>query len=74
MRALALALWGAVLLGSTLSGRLDLLLSGIFHPLVGLSGVALLVLAGLVLKPTATWARVPVGPGPRRSPRGCPGG
>lgn len=50
IRALALALWGAVLLGSSLSGRLDLLLSAIFHPLVALSGMALLVLAGLVLK------------------------
>ena len=47
MRALALALWGALLLVSTMSGRLDLLLSGAFHPLVGLSGGALLVLAGL---------------------------
>ncbi|MEN9860547.1 MAG: hypothetical protein RLZZ515_1029 [Cyanobacteriota bacterium] len=45
IRPLALALWGAVLLWSTLSGRLDLLLRGVFHPLVGLSGVALLALA-----------------------------
>lgn len=50
MRALALALWGAVLLGSSLSGRLDLLLNGVFHPLVALSGIALLLLAGLMLK------------------------
>ena len=50
MRAFALGLWGAVLLQSSLSGRLDLLLSGVFHPLVGLSGVALLVLAGLLLR------------------------
>jgi uncharacterized repeat protein (TIGR03943 family) len=49
MRAFALGLWGAVLLQSSLSGRLDLLLSGIFHPLVALSGVALLLLAGLLL-------------------------
>ena len=42
MRGLALALWGAVLLGSSLSGRLELLLRGVFHPLVGFSGVLLL--------------------------------
>jgi uncharacterized repeat protein (TIGR03943 family) len=47
IRALALALWGALLLVSTVSGRLDLLLSGAFHPLVGLSGGVLLGLAGL---------------------------
>ena len=45
IRPLALALWGAVLLWSTLSGRLELLLRGVFHPLVGLSGVVLLGLA-----------------------------
>jgi len=49
MPAFALGLWGAVLLQSSLSGRLDLLLSGVFHPLVALSGVALLLLAGLLL-------------------------
>jgi uncharacterized repeat protein (TIGR03943 family) len=49
MRSLALALWGLVLLVSSLSGRLDLLLSGAFHPLVGFSGVLLLVLAALQL-------------------------
>lgn len=50
MRAFALGLWGAVLLQSSLSGRLDLLLSSVFHPLVALSGVALLLLAGLLLR------------------------
>lgn len=45
IRPLALGLWGLVLLWSSLSGRLELLLRGVFHPLVGLSGVALLVLA-----------------------------
>jgi uncharacterized repeat protein (TIGR03943 family) len=45
MRPLALALWGAVLLVSTLSGRLELLLRGVFHPLVGISGVVLLTMA-----------------------------
>ena len=44
MRGLALVLWGAVLLGSSLSGRLELLLRGVFHPLVGFSGVLLLAL------------------------------
>ena len=50
MSALCLALWGIVLLGSSLSGRLDLLLRGVFHPLVGFSGVVLLVLSPLVRK------------------------
>ncbi|MEN9541995.1 MAG: hypothetical protein RLZZ459_2086 [Cyanobacteriota bacterium] len=45
IRPLALALWGSVLLWSGLSGRLDLLLRGLFHPLVGISGVVLLALA-----------------------------
>lgn len=45
IRPLALALWGSVLLWSSLSGRLDLLLRGVFHPLVGVSGVLLLALA-----------------------------
>jgi uncharacterized repeat protein (TIGR03943 family) len=45
IRPLALALWGAVLLVSTLTGRLELLLRGVFHPLVGLSGAALLAIA-----------------------------
>lgn len=49
MRSSLLALWGLVLLVSSLSGRLDLLLRGVFHPLVGLSGAVLLVLAALQL-------------------------
>jgi len=57
MRAFALGLWGAVLLQSSLSGRLDLLLSGVFHPLVALSGVALLLLAGLLLAELALRGR-----------------
>jgi uncharacterized repeat protein (TIGR03943 family) len=44
IRGLTLALWGAVLLGSSLSGRLELLLRGLFHPLVAASGVVLLAL------------------------------
>jgi uncharacterized repeat protein (TIGR03943 family) len=50
----ALALWGVVLLQSSLSGRLDLLLRGMFHPLVALSGVLLLLLAALQL-PRGGW-------------------
>ena len=38
MRPIALGLWGLVLVVSTLSGRLELLLSGPFHPLVGSAG------------------------------------
>lgn len=45
IRPLALGLWGLVLLWSSLSGRLELLLRGAFHPLVGLSGAVLLALA-----------------------------
>ncbi|MFM7312060.1 MAG: TIGR03943 family putative permease subunit [Cyanobium sp.] len=59
-RALLLALWGAVLLQSSLSGRLDLLLRGMFHPLVGLSGVLLLMLATVQL---VTGRRQRPGPG-----------
>ena len=43
-------LWGWVLLWSTLSGRLDLLLNAAFHPVVGIAGVVLLVLAVLQLR------------------------
>jgi uncharacterized repeat protein (TIGR03943 family) len=43
-----------VLLQSSLSGRLDLLLRGVFHPLVALSGVLLLLLAALQL-PRGGW-------------------
>ena len=45
IRALALALWGTVLLQSYASGRLDLLLRGLFHPLVACSGLVLVALA-----------------------------
>lgn len=45
IRPFSLGLWGTVLLWSSLSGRLELLLRGAFHPLVGLSGVMLLTLA-----------------------------
>ena len=66
MRAFVLGLWGAVLLQSSLSGRLDLLLSGVFHPLVALSGVALLLLAGLLLAEPALRGRE--SPVPSRRP------
>lgn len=45
-----LVLWGLVLLLSSLSGRLDLLLHGAFHALVGGAGVALIVLALALLR------------------------
>lgn len=48
IRSLLLLLWGWIVLWSVHSGRLDLLLRGVFHSLVGASGVAL-VLAGVVL-------------------------
>jgi uncharacterized repeat protein (TIGR03943 family) len=62
MRAVALALWGAVLLVSSLSGRLDLLLRSAFHPLVTASGVLLLAwalqqgLQGTSPRPRLPWA------------------
>ena len=48
-RALALALWAAVLLRSSVDGRLDLLLRSAFHPLVAAAGVLLFALAILQL-------------------------
>ena len=45
IRALALALWAAVLLRSAADGRLDLLLRAAFHPLVWLAGLGLLAAA-----------------------------
>ncbi|MCP9825545.1 TIGR03943 family putative permease subunit [Synechococcus sp. EJ6-Ellesmere] len=47
LKALALALWGVALLQSALSGRLDLLLRAVFHPLVWGSGILLLLLAAV---------------------------
>ena len=43
MRPMSLALWGGVLLLSSLNGRLDLLLQSTFHPLVAGSGLVLLI-------------------------------
>ena len=45
IRSLPLALWGVVLLVSTLDGRIDLLLRSVFHPLVAVSGILLLAWA-----------------------------
>ena len=60
LRALGLGLWGVVLLQSAVSGRLDLLLRAVFHPLVWGGGLVLLALAALQLR----WAV-----GSRLSPR-----
>ena len=45
IRAAVLGLWAAVLLRSSLDGRLDLLLRAAFHPLVLLAGIALMMIA-----------------------------
>ncbi len=47
-RGLLLIVWGWMVLWSVLSGRLDLLLRGVFHSLVGASGAVLLA-AGVLL-------------------------
>ena len=47
-RGLLLILWGWMVIWSVLSGRLDLLLRGVFHSLVGASGAVLLA-AGILL-------------------------
>lgn len=67
VRALSLALWGAVLLQSAGSGRLDLLLRAVFHPLVWTSGGVLLVLAALELRLAV--GNFPRRPGPGLRPR-----
>ena len=43
MRYMSLALWGGLLLSSSMTGRLDLLLQSKFHPLVAGSGLVLLI-------------------------------
>jgi len=48
-RGLLIALWGWLLVWSVLSRRLDLLLRGVFHGLVGVSGVALIVVGIAVM-------------------------
>ena len=51
MRGTLLLLWGITLLWSLQSGRLDLLLRGVFHSLVGVTGLLLLMLGvALLLK------------------------
>lgn len=67
-RGTALALWGVLLLRSAVDGRLDLLLRAVFHPLVGLAGMGLAVLALAQLaqgRPRARGARERVQPGER---------
>jgi len=49
LQGLSLALWGVMLLRASGDGRLELLLRGVFHPLVGAAGVVLLGWAALVL-------------------------
>ena len=49
-QGLLLILWGVMVLWSLQSGRLDLLLRGIFHGLVGASGLALVVVGVLQLQ------------------------
>ena len=53
MRSLCLGLWGALLLLSYQTGRLDLLVRAIFQPWIAATGVALILLAGLDLR----WGR-----------------
>ena len=48
IRGTLLIIWGWIVLWSVISGRLDLLLRGVFHSLVGVSGAAL-ILAGVVI-------------------------
>ena len=48
-QGLLLILWGVMVLWSLQSGRLDLLLRGVFHGLVGASGLALVVIGVLQL-------------------------
>lgn len=47
LKAVCLGLWGLVLVQSAISGRLDLLLRAVFHPLVWLGGAWLLALAAV---------------------------
>ena len=48
-RALLMMVWGWTLIWSWGSGRLDLLLRGVFHGLVGASGLVMLGLGVLLL-------------------------
>ena len=53
IRSLALGLWAAVLLKSSVDGRLDLLLRATFHPLVLVAGLGLMAIA--VLQAVLGW-------------------
>ncbi|MEB3195196.1 MAG: TIGR03943 family protein [Cyanobacteriota bacterium] len=67
-RGAALALWALLLVRSAVDGRLDLLLRAVFHPLVGLAGAGLAVLALAQLaqgRPQARGARERVRPSER---------
>lgn len=57
IRAVVLGLWAAVLLRSSVDGRLDLLLRAAFHPLVTLAGVLLLLIA--LLQALLGWKQRP---------------
>ena len=50
---LVLALWGWVLVWSSLSSRLDLLLNAAFHPVVAIADVVLMLLGLMQLRPSA---------------------
>ncbi len=67
IRAVALALWAAVLLRSSADGRLDLLLRSIFHPLVLIAGGGLLAIA--VLQGVLGWRERGERSGSRRDSR-----
>ena len=63
-------LWGLTLLWSFHSGRLDLLLRGVFHGLVGVTGLVLLMLGvALLLKERS---KPNAGACPGWSARHCP--
>ena len=47
---LQLMLWGWVMVWSTWSGRLDLLLRAVYHPVVGVGGALLMALGVLQLR------------------------
>ena len=47
---LVVLLWGWLLVWSSLSGRLDLLLNAVFHPVVAIAGMVLLVIAAIQLR------------------------
>jgi len=51
IRPFLLAVWGWVMLWNALSGRLDLLLRRVFHPVVVVTGMILIVLAIFQLSP-----------------------